>query len=250
VLGKITWPNACDLSVNFTMAHVQGEGEQQFGFRQMKAYEWYDWRFFYSSNVSVKKNIVTDWMIDGFDIGFPLAAFEDAEFGLRATRNFARIGKEFRIFYMPAAQVVHHHPYTVGSFLRRQVACGMMAQRLLDRFPEQAKDLGLDELIVRLQQPEDRDEFPIEHYMSVLEGIKSWALIIEHHYGLGTQNWHSDLLRAVFRLAFCEGFLRVQTNPDLNIASGCRYVLETVRAALNRAVVTEVVGTVPGFGLI
>lgn len=250
VLGRIGWPDRPDMEVNAVMNHVQGEGEQQFGFRSMTAYSWYDWRLFYSSNVSVKKALVPDWMSHGYDSSFTLAAFEDPEFALRTTARRAKMGDGFRLFYVPAAHLVHHHPYDVARFMARQVSVGMMAQRFLELHPDRAGDLGLTELVARLATPPDGSQFPVEHYFSVFEGLKSWALVIENHYGLGQQNWHTDLLRTVFRLAYLEGFLRVQTGTAVNIAAGCRYVLEDVRNSMNRAIATEVLGALPGFGLV
>ncbi len=250
VLGKISWPNVSDLPVNYVMSHIQGEGEQQFGYRSMKAYQWYDWRLFYSSNVSVKKALVPDWLSNGYDSSFYLAAFEDPEFALRQSLALHERGETFGVFYAPAAHLVHHHPYTVAGFLSRQTSVGMMAQRFLELHPGRAGDLGLHELKARLALPPDGRNFPIEHYFSIFEGLKSWALVIEHHYGLGQQNWHGDLLRTVFQLAYFEGFLRMQTGPDVNLAAGCRYVLEDVRGRMNRAIASEALGDLPGFGLV
>ena len=100
-----------------------------------------------------------------------------------------------------------------------------------------------------LSQPRETTPFPIEHYFAIFEGLKSWALVIEHHYGLGQQSWHEDLLRAVFRLAFLEGFLYAQNGTDVNLAAGCRYVLEELRREMHRTVAAEVLGETPGFGL-
>lgn len=250
ILGKISWPNAEQLPVNFVMSHIQGDGEQQFGFRNMKAYQWYDWRLFYSSNVSVKKALVPDWLTGGYDSSFHLAAFEDPEFALRTTLRLQESNEEFGVFYVPAAHLMHFHPYTVAGFLSRQVSVGMMAQRFLELHPSRAGDLGLTDLLARLATPLDSVLLPIEHYFAIFEGLKAWALVIENHYGLGQQNWHGDLLRAVFQLAFFEGFLRVQTGPKINLGAGCRYVLEMIRTSMNRAVATEVLGDIPGFGLV
>lgn len=250
VLGKISWPNVSDLPVNYVMSHIQGEGEQQFGYKSMKAYSWFDWRLFYSSNISVKKAMVPDWLTDGYDSSFYLAAFEDPEFALRTTLRLDEMGEKFGIFYAPSAHLVHHHPYTVASFISRQVSVGMMAQRFLELHPGRAGDLGLHELKQRLDSPSSGSNFPVEHYFSVFEGLKSWALVIENHYGMGQQNWHADLLKTVFQLAYFEGFLRVQTGPHVNLAAGCRFVLETVRGHMNRAIATEVLGDLPGFGLV
>ena len=239
VLGKISWPDADQLRVNYVMSHIQGVGEQQFGYNFMKGYQWYDWRLFYSSNVSVKKRLVHDWSKDGFDSSFPLAALEDQEFSLRTTLRLQERGEEFGVFYVPAAQLVHYHPYSVASFLARQNSAGMMAQRFLELHPSRAADLGLTDLLRNLATPPDSTTFPIEHYYSVFEGLKSWALVIENHYGLGQQNWHDDLLRVVFQLAFFEGFLRAQNGPDVNLAAGCRHILEMVRTRMHRAIAVE-----------
>lgn len=250
VLGRIAWPDRADLQVNAVMAHIQGEGQQQFGFNAMTAYTWHGWQLFYSSNVSVKRALVPDWQTHGYDGSFPLAAFEDPEFALRTSLALAEAGETFRVFYAPSAHLVHHHPYTIAGFLARQVSVGMMAQRFLELHPSRAGDLGLGEVRARLAEPAECGTFPVEHYFSVFEGLKSWALVIENHYGLGQQNWHADLLKTVFRVAYLEGFLRVQGGAGQNVASACRYVLEEVRSSLNRAVATEVFGQLPGFGLV
>ena len=67
---------------------------------------------------------------------------------------------------------------------------------------------------------------------------------------IGSQNWHGDLLKAIFLLAFYEGYIRAQTNAPVNIPNACRYVLERTRRALDRAITTEALGALPGFGLV
>ena len=250
ILGKITWPDRPELEVNAVMAHIQGEGEQQFGYRSMTAYSWFDWRLFYSSNVSVKRDLVPDWMAHGYDASFPAAAFEDPEFALRTSLRLEEAGGRLGVFYVPAAHLVHHHPYSVAGFMARQMQAGMMARRFLELHAGRAADLGLDELQRRLALPTDNSTLAVEHYFSVIEGIKSWALVIESHYGLGQQNWHADLLRTVFRLSYLQGYLQVQSGAGLNIAAGARYLLEEVRRSMNRAIATEVLGELPGFGLV
>jgi glycosyltransferase involved in cell wall biosynthesis len=248
ILGKISWPNAIDFPVNFVMAFVQGDGQQQFGYKHMQAYARYSWPAFYTSNVSVKRRIVQDWEKDGFDTSFTMAAFEDGEFALRLTERFQAIGEDFGLLYVPAANAVHFHPFTVESFVRRQVSVGMMAARFLELHPEREADLGLCELIARLKTDPDQTNFPIDHYLAIFEGLRAWLSVIENHYGLGTQNWHGDALGAIFHLAYLEGYMRSQAAPDLNYASACRYMLETVRTDFNRTIFSEVIGNLPGFG--
>jgi glycosyltransferase involved in cell wall biosynthesis len=248
ILGKVSWPNAIDFPVSFVMAFVQGDGQQQFGYKHMQAYANHSWPFFYTSNVSVKRRIVQDWGKEGFDTSFTIAAFEDIEFALRMTERFQAAGDDFRILYVPAANVVHFHSFTVESFVRRQLSVGMMAGRFLELHPEREADLGLSELSARLKTNPDQENLPIEHYLAIFEGLRSWLIVIENHYGLGTQNWHGDALGAIFHLAYLEGYMRGQTGPHLNYASACRYMLETVRNDFNRAIFSEVIGSLPGFG--
>ncbi len=251
VLGKITWPNMNDFPTSFVMFHVQGDGQQQFGYKYLEPYASYDWRFFYSSNASVKRTIIGDWMRDGYDPDFSLAAFEDPELGLRLTKKFRALGDDFKVLYIPTATLEHYHQYDVESFIRRQSSCGMMARVFLDKHPEMVRELGLSELARRLALPAtDDDRLPIEHYYAVMQGVKSWAIVIEKHYGLGSQNWHGDLLNAVFKLAFLEGYVRSADAFTANIPNGCRYVLEEVRTELNQAIFREALGNIHGIGLV
>jgi len=68
--------------------------------------------------------------------------------------------------------------------------------------------------------------------------------VLEQHYGLGSQNWHAELLRAVFELAYFEGYIRSKTDPRLNYAGACRFVLESVHSTLNKAIFRELVGEI------
>jgi hypothetical protein len=165
-------------------------------------------------------------------------------------KRYQAEGTDFRIFYVPAATLAHFHPYTVEAFLQRQVSAGMMANRLLELHPERAADIGLYELTSRLNNNSGDSNLPIEHYLSVFEGIKSWAIVLEHHYGLGSQNWHAELLRTIFELAYFEGYIRSKTDPRLNYAGACRFVLESVRSSLNKAIFTELLGDASGPGLV
>jgi len=127
VLGRINW--ALDLSVTSTMRHVDGVGAQQFSFHHMMSGEEYDFRHFYTSNVSVSRELLKKEP-SGFSTDFPLAAFEDAEFAYRLKRH------GLRILFDSGAQAWHHHKYDAASFFRRQVGCGKMAAVLIQKWPE------------------------------------------------------------------------------------------------------------------
>jgi hypothetical protein len=227
------------------MQHVQGDGQQQFGYKHMEPYKWYDWRLFYSSNISLKRIIVADWRRDGYDENFDQYGYEDAEFGYRLTQQQNAQGRRFELLYVPAAVLAHDHPYSVTTFIRRQVSSGLMARRFFEKHPEVASEVGVQQLNEKLAEPIAGAALPIEHYFTVFEGFKSWALILEHHDGLGSQNWHGDFLNAVFRLAFFEGYLRKITRADANLSLAARYVLDQTIGALNQSLFRELIGSMP-----
>ena len=88
VLGKIVWPQ--HVGTNFVMAHIQGRGGEQYGYADMLPFRFYGYRFFYTSNVSIKRTIVEDWLEEGFSKEFKLAGYEDAEFAYRMQKEARR----------------------------------------------------------------------------------------------------------------------------------------------------------------
>jgi glycosyltransferase involved in cell wall biosynthesis len=241
VLGKVVWPNRKDVDVNFVMAHVQGIGGEQFGYSDFYPYSSLDWRFFYTANVSVKRAIVRDWMREGFSDAFTLAAYEDAEFAYRMSCREAGL----RILYAPLSVGSHHHPFSVGSFMERQLAAGMMGRVFADLHPSlQVRDMiGLGGIHHALGRPEDpASEAGLADAISVVEGIKSWARLIEGQLQLGSQHWHHDLLGAVFHLCYLQGFLMNTSEPGANLAAGYRFLLDEFTVRMGRVLHTELAG--------
>ena len=132
VLGKIIWPSDRVKPLTLTEYLIQGDGQQQFGFKYMVAKAEYDWKFFYTSNISFRREMVDDWSLDGFSTEFYLAAFEDGEFAYRLTKRYP----DFGVVYCPTACVEHNHPYTFSKFISRQLNCGQMMEKLLSLHPE------------------------------------------------------------------------------------------------------------------
>ena len=149
VLGKVAWPNRLDLPVNFVMAHIQGKGAEQFGYAHLMPCTFVDWAHFYTSNVSVKRSIVSDWIQDGFSDEFSLAAYEDTEFAYRMTRVWG----EFRIYYDPSSLGRHCHHYSAEGFINRQVSAGMMAHVFYRLHPEVSSRIGIDRLMQEMGRP-------------------------------------------------------------------------------------------------
>jgi glycosyltransferase involved in cell wall biosynthesis len=126
ILGRLEWPP--DLPVNTLMAHIDGVGAQQFSFHYLRDGQEYDFRHFYTSNISIKAGFLKatgQW----FDVGFPYAAFEDAELAYRLSK------RGLKIRYAAALVGYHYHYHTVWSFTKRQRLAGQMACLLTARHP-------------------------------------------------------------------------------------------------------------------
>lgn len=134
VLGLTRWPE--DLELTSTMRHVDGPGAQQFSYAVFVDGAEYDFRHFYTSNVSLRRDFLAAEPT-GFSTEFPAAAFEDAELAYRLA------GRGMRIVYHRAALAWHRHHYDAGSFFSRQVRCGEMADVLVRTHPQLAKWVDL-----------------------------------------------------------------------------------------------------------
>ena len=78
---------------------------------------------FWTSNVSAKRALLL--AAGGFDEGFPGAACEDAELGLRLAREHG-----LRLRYLPGALALHFHPTDLARTLERMRAIGTSYRRL------------------------------------------------------------------------------------------------------------------------
>lgn len=75
--------------------------------------------YFYSSHLSLKRNIFEE--AGGFDERFPFAAVEDTEFGGR----LGALG--LRLDYHPELVALHDHPTSIPTSLRRAIRVGQSA---------------------------------------------------------------------------------------------------------------------------
>ncbi len=137
VVGLTRW--ADNQTLTATMRHIDGPGAQQFSYHFFEDGGEYDFRHFYTSNLSVYRSLL-DREPSYFSTDFPAAAFEDAELAYRLARH------GLRIRYRAAAEALHHHPYRASDFYRRQQRCGEMAAILWRKFPELRQYLQLDRI--------------------------------------------------------------------------------------------------------
>ncbi|MEO8275470.1 MAG: glycosyltransferase family 2 protein [Thermoanaerobaculia bacterium] len=132
--GRIDWPSA--LPTTATMRHITGRGAQQFSFFYLEDGREYDYRHFYTSNVSIPRQLL-DREPELFSEAFPAAAFEDAELAFRLARH------GLRLRYLAGARAWHWHHYDASSFFARQERCGEMAHLLLRMHPETGREIDL-----------------------------------------------------------------------------------------------------------
>ncbi len=135
VLGHIDWP--AEWTPNAVMDYVTGEGMRQFAYPLIATLPVLDHRFFYTSNLSLRRQFLVDAAAAGvrFDTGFSRAAFEDSEFALRLRP------RGLVIHYAAAARAVHDHWMDLESFARRERGAGAMAVVFFRKHPNQDEQL-------------------------------------------------------------------------------------------------------------
>lgn len=222
VLGKVVWPSDGSIEVNAVMRHIQGWGGEQFGYAHLEPYRDLDWRFFYTCNVSVKRRLVDDWLSEGFSVDFSDAAFEDGEFAYRMSCRKPAL----KLYYDPAALAAHHHVHTMRTFLDRQFSAGMMAAVMLAKHPELARDLGVHDLAACLSaEPRKTRTNQVAEVLSVLEGVKSLALLLDSQGVLGNEHWHAGFMQALFKMAMSHGFIVGWSKEGCDTTAGYEYIL-------------------------
>lgn len=132
ILGQIRWPD--DLPCNTLMRHIDGVGAQQFSFHYLHSGQEYDFRHFYTSNVSARTAFLRS-AGEGFDTAFHLYGYEDVEFAYRLRQ------RGLRIIYDAGITAFHYHYHTLRTFARRQYNSGLMALVLFRKHPDLLKQV-------------------------------------------------------------------------------------------------------------
>lgn len=201
ILGLTRWPESANLTA--TMRHVDGVGAQQFSYHWLKDGKDYDFRHFYTSNISVHRSLL-DREPTGFSEDFPSAAFEDAEYAYRLSRW------GLKIRYRASALAFHHHPYTVRTFFDRQQRCGRMAALLWEQQPSLSKWLSIrdiEDLRLQTARLDDARRAMVDDISRDLERWEGHALALASFYDQmdPLPKAHDELLLALFRYAFLKG---------------------------------------------
>ncbi len=114
LLGKVYWTPelALDPFHKWLLNHAQ------FSFKKLEGGKIKglkdQWRFFYTSNISVKRELIEDLRFSDQFTGW---GFEDTEFAYRASKKREGINKSLEIIYDQNCRVLHDHPQTLEIVL-------------------------------------------------------------------------------------------------------------------------------------
>jgi len=133
-LGYTGWPS--DERVTAFMDYINDYG-LQFGYRLIEDGGMVPFNFFYTSNISIDRQLLAD---NPFDTTFPSAAWEDIELAYRLER------RGLKIRYNAKAVTRHYHHMNIDSFARRQYTVGKSGAIFYRKHPELGHFLGVHEL--------------------------------------------------------------------------------------------------------
>jgi glycosyltransferase involved in cell wall biosynthesis len=186
-LGYTGWP--ATERVTAFMDYINDYG-LQFGYKLIRDGEVVPFNFFYTSNISIDRQLLVD---HPFDTTFPSAAWEDIELAYRLD------AKGLKIHYNAHAVTRHYHPMNVDSFARRQYTVGKSGAIFYQKHPELGHFLGVHELETRALADEQqlrwlRRKARLGERFRVLAQKKVFENLMREHYlrGLkdGLQNVH------------------------------------------------------------
>ena len=172
ILGHTRW--ADHLPVNQLMRYIDGVGSQQFSYFYMKAGESYDFRHFYTCNISAKAGLFHDPACR-FDTDFPFAAFEDAELALRLSKE-----KNFSIHYLGAPSCQHYHYHNIYSFTRRQYRAGMMGALMYEKHPK--AHVSLEEIEQEVSRLVKKRPSPRNKHSDTWQSLEEKAFLLGNEY--------------------------------------------------------------------
>jgi glycosyltransferase involved in cell wall biosynthesis len=136
VLGFVTWHPQITITpfMNWLTngSSIFGKfGGHQFAYEKLKGKQEADYNFFYTANISLKRNLVDKYP---FDPSFSVYGWEDIELGYRLHN---RVG--LKLYYNSMAIGYHNHSMTVESMAGRMRSIGKSAWIIDAKYPELKK---------------------------------------------------------------------------------------------------------------
>lgn len=133
VLGFITWHPKLPITPLMLFMEQGGAifgrfGGHQFAYDLLKGKSTADYRFFYTSNISLKRSLLLRYK---FDQEFSGYGWEDIELGYRLFKKEGLV-----LHYAPRARAYHDHMMSEGQFTDRMRHIGEGSHRLAKKYPE------------------------------------------------------------------------------------------------------------------
>jgi glycosyltransferase involved in cell wall biosynthesis len=125
-VGLTRWSESGQVVTSF-MKWLDQSGVQ-FAFADLQRGTHPDWRHFYTSNLSVKTDLLRQYP---FDETFKKAASEDLELGYRI-----QVEHGLDLAFLPGATADHLHPTSFRQACKRMIEVGRAARIFHDRWPE------------------------------------------------------------------------------------------------------------------
>ncbi|HYC88820.1 MAG TPA: glycosyltransferase [Thermoanaerobaculia bacterium] len=180
-LGYTGWPRG--ERVTAFMDYINDYG-LQFGYKLIKDSEVVPFNFFYTSNISIDREVL---LAHPFDTTFPSAAWEDIELAYRLDAD------GLKIRYNARAVTRHYHPMDVDSFARRQYTVGKSGAIFYQKHPELGHFLGVHELSTRALASEAqlswlRRRARLGETFRVLARPKVFETLMREHYLRGLRD--------------------------------------------------------------
>lgn len=180
-LGYTGWPDG--ERVTAFMDYINDYG-LQFGYKLIRDGEVVPFNFFYTSNISIDRELLG---AQPFDTTFPSAAWEDIELAYRLDA----LG--LKIHYNARAVTRHYHPMNVDSFARRQYTVGKSGAIFFQKHPELGGFLGVHELETRpladeAQLARLRRKARLGERFRILARSKVFETLMREHYLRGLRD--------------------------------------------------------------
>lgn len=125
-LGLTKWSTSGQVITPF-MRWIEGSSIQ-FDYKTLLAGGQADWKHFYTSNLSVKTELLRRFP---FKENFPYAAMEDCELGYRIEKQFG-----LKLKFIPDALADHLHPTTFRQACNRMIRIGYSCRLFHELWPE------------------------------------------------------------------------------------------------------------------